>query len=78
MTPAQEKILADFAAKNKGWPKEALDFALWKVRWHLTALPHQREPEDNEYDTFLLLAGRGSYGAPKPCGAGAPPGEPGT
>ena len=60
MTPAQEKILADFAAKNKGWPKEALDFALWKVRWHLTALPHQREPEDNEYDTFLLLAGRGS------------------
>lgn len=60
MTPNQEKILKEFADKNKGWPKEALDQALWQVRWALSALPHQQEPEDGEYDTFLLLAGRGS------------------
>ena len=60
MTPAQEKILAEFAEKHKGWPKEQLDLALWRVKWHMTALPHQREPEDGEYDTFLMLAGRGA------------------
>lgn len=60
ITPEQDKILKDFAEKNKGWPKAQLDYALWKVRWFLTALPHQREPEDGEFDTFLLLAGRGS------------------
>jgi predicted phage terminase large subunit-like protein len=60
MTPAQEKLIAEFAEKNKGWPREALDLALWRIRWELTALPHQREPEDGEYDTFLMLAGRGA------------------
>ena len=60
MNEEQKKLLQQFAEQNKGWPKEALDFALWKVKWALTALPHQREPEDGDYDTFLLLAGRGS------------------
>lgn len=56
----QEKVLADFAKNNKHWPKHELEAALWQVRWELEALPHQREPEDGEYDTFLMLAGRGS------------------
>lgn len=60
MNEKQKKILQEFAEKYKGWPKEQLDLALWRVRWALTALPHQKEPEDGEYDTFLLLAGRGS------------------
>ena len=60
LTKTQEKILADFAKNNRHWPKPELDAALWQVRWELTALPHQREPEDGEYDTFLMLAGRGS------------------
>ena len=60
MNDTQQKLLKQFAEQNKGWPKEQLDLALWRVRWELTALPHQREPEDGEYDTFLLLAGRGS------------------
>jgi predicted phage terminase large subunit-like protein len=60
MNDTQQKLLKAFADQNKGWPKEQLDLALWRVRWELTALPHQREPEDGEYDTFLLLAGRGS------------------
>jgi predicted phage terminase large subunit-like protein len=56
----QEKLLALFAAQNKHWPKEQLDVALWRVRWELSALDHQREPEDGEYDTMLMLAGRGA------------------
>lgn len=60
MTPKQQEILKKFAEKHKNWPKGALDLALWKVKWLMTALPHQKEPEDGEYDTFLLLAGRGS------------------
>jgi predicted phage terminase large subunit-like protein len=55
-----EKILANFAKNNKHWPKPELDAALWRVKWALQALPHQKEPEDGEYDTFLMLAGRGS------------------
>ena len=55
----QEKIIADFAAKNKSWPKEELDLALWRINWDLTALEHQREP-DVEYDTLFLCAGRGA------------------
>ena len=60
MNDKQQKILQAFAEAHKNWPKEALDLALWKVRWLMTALPHQKEPEDLDYDTFLLLAGRGS------------------
>jgi predicted phage terminase large subunit-like protein len=60
LSKKQEKILADFAKNNKHWPKPQLDAALWQVRWELSALGHQREPEDSEYDTFLMLAGRGS------------------
>lgn len=60
LNKAQEKVLADFAKNNKHWPKPQLDAAIWQVRWALTALPHQKEPEDGEYDTFLMLAGRGS------------------
>jgi predicted phage terminase large subunit-like protein len=60
LTKAQEKVLADFAKQNAHWPKSELDAALWQVKWQIQALPHQREPDDNEYDTFLMLAGRGS------------------
>ena len=56
----QEKLLALFAAQNKHWPKDQLDLALWRVRWELTALDHQREPEEGDYDTMLMLAGRGA------------------
>ena len=60
LNPQQEKLLAAFALQNKHWPKDQLDLALWRVRWELTALEHQREPEDGEYDTMLMLAGRGA------------------
>jgi predicted phage terminase large subunit-like protein len=60
LTKKQEKVLAEFAKNNRHWPKPQLDAALWQVRWEIEALPHQREPEDGEYDTFLMLAGRGS------------------
>lgn len=60
LTPIQEKILGTFALQNKHWPKDQLDLALWRVRWELTALEHQREPEDGQYDTMLMLAGRGA------------------
>ena len=56
----QEKILASFALRNAHWPKDQLALALWRVRWELQALPHQREPEDGEYDIMLMLAGRGA------------------
>ena len=55
-----EKILANFAKENRHWPKPELEAALWRFKWTLQALPHQREPDDGEYDTFLMLAGRGS------------------
>ena len=60
LTPEQEKVLANFAKTNRHWPKPQLEAALWQFKWQLQALPHQREPEDGEYDTFLMLAGRGS------------------
>ena len=60
LTTKQEKILADFATKNRHWPKTQLDAAIWQIKWSLQALPHQQEPDDGEYDTFLMLAGRGS------------------
>ena len=60
LTPKQEAILKKFAESHKHWPKQQLEAAIWQVKWHLQALPHQREPEDGEYDTFLMLAGRGS------------------
>jgi predicted phage terminase large subunit-like protein len=60
LTKEQEKILANFAKTNKHWPKHQLEAALWQVQWEIEALPHQREPEDGDYDTFLMLAGRGS------------------
>ena len=60
LTEIQEKILASFAASRQHWPKDMLALALWSVRWELSALPHQREPEDGEYNTMLMLAGRGA------------------
>ena len=60
LTPKQEKILSDFANKNRHWPKQQLDAAIWQIKWALQALPHQREPDEGDYDTFLMLAGRGS------------------
>jgi predicted phage terminase large subunit-like protein len=56
----QEKLLAGFAAKRQHWPKDQLALALWQIRWEVQALPHQREPEDGEYDIMLMLAGRGA------------------
>ena len=60
LTLKQEKILADFAKTHAHWPKIQLDAAMWQVKWTLTALPHQKDPDDGQYDTFLMLAGRGS------------------
>jgi predicted phage terminase large subunit-like protein len=60
LTPKQELTLKKFADSKKHWPKDQLDAAIWQVKWALQALPHQKEPEDGEYDTFLMLAGRGS------------------
>jgi predicted phage terminase large subunit-like protein len=60
LTSKQEFILKEFAKQNKQWPKPQLDAALWLVRYELMSLPHQKEPEDGEFDTFLMLAGRGA------------------
>jgi predicted phage terminase large subunit-like protein len=60
LTVNQELLLKKFAEQNKQWPKPQLDAAIWLVKYQLSALPHQREPEDGEYDTFLMLAGRGA------------------
>jgi len=60
LTPQIEAIINKFAEERKHWPKPQLEGALWQLKWQLQALPHQREPEDGEYDTFLMLAGRGS------------------
>lgn len=60
LTPQQEVTLKKFAESKKHWPKDQLDAAIWQVKWALQALPHQKEPENGEYDTFLMLAGRGS------------------
>ena len=60
LTPSQELKLEKFAKAHSHWPKPELDAAIWRIRWQLQALPHQKEPEDGEYDTFLMLAGRGS------------------
>jgi hypothetical protein len=60
LTPKQELTLKKFAEARKHWPNQQLDALMWQVKWSLQALDHQKEPEDNEYDTFLMLAGRGS------------------
>jgi len=60
LTPKQELTLKKFAESHKHWPKAQLDAALWQVKWEIQALAHQKEPDDGEYDTFLMLAGRGS------------------
>jgi len=60
LNKTQEKLLADFASKRQHWPKDQLALAMWQIRWEIQALPHQREPEDGEYDIMLMLAGRGA------------------
>ena len=60
LTAKQEQTFTKFAAERQHWPKQELEAALWQIKWSLQALPHQREPDDGEYDTFLMLAGRGS------------------
>jgi predicted phage terminase large subunit-like protein len=60
LTIQQEQMFTKFAAERQHWPKQELEAALWQIKWSLQALPHQREPDDGEYDTFLMLAGRGS------------------
>jgi len=59
LTAKQELELKKFAQNNQHWPKDQLEAAIWQVKWHLQALPHQREPEDGEYDTFLCLPAAG-------------------
>ena len=60
LTIQQEQMFTKFAAERQHWPKQELEAALWQIKWSLQALPHQKEPDDGEYDTFLMLAGRGS------------------
>ena len=60
LTPVQEQEIKKFAEARKHWPQDALDAAIWRIKWEATALKHQKEPKDGEYDTFLMLAGRGS------------------
>jgi predicted phage terminase large subunit-like protein len=60
LTPENKKVIEKFIQTRQHWPKDKLDLATWQIKWKLQALPHQREPEDGEYDTFLMLAGRGS------------------
>ena len=60
LTAQQELLIKKFTEQNKQWPKAQLEGALWLVRYKLSALPHQKEPDDGEYDTFLMLAGRGA------------------
>jgi predicted phage terminase large subunit-like protein len=60
LKPENELILKKFAEEHKHWPKAQVDNLIWQAKWAEEALPHQREPEDGEYDTFLMLAGRGS------------------
>ena len=60
LTPEKEKFLEEYVATRKHWPKQQLEAMVWQTKWSLQALPHQQEPKDQEYDTFLMLAGRGS------------------
>ena len=60
LTKEEQKEITEFAAARKHWPKPELDAAIWRITWSKQALAHQREPKDGEYDTFLMLAGRGS------------------
>ena len=60
LTDKQTLELKKFAQARQHWPKDQLEAALWRIKWHLQALEHQKEPQDGEYDTFLMLAGRGS------------------
>ena len=60
LTPEKEKFLEEYVAKRKHWPKQQLEAMVWQTKWSLQALPHQKEPKDQDYDTFLMLAGRGS------------------
>ena len=60
LTEKQELALKQFAKSHQHWPKDQLEAAIWQIKWAIQALPHQKEPEDGEYDTFLMLAGRGS------------------
>jgi len=60
LTAENQKLIQKFIEQRQHWPKDKLDLLTWQIKWKLQALPHQKEPEDGEYDTFLMLAGRGS------------------
>ena len=60
LEPQKEKLITKFLEERKHWPQPMRDLLGWQVKWAMQALPHQKEPEDGEYDTFLMLAGRGS------------------
>ena len=59
LSPAKEKLIADYAKSIAHWPQEKRDLAVWAVTWEATSLDHQKEP-DEEYDTLFLCAGRGA------------------
>jgi len=60
LDPTKEKYLTKFMENRQHWPKPMLDLMVWQAKWAVQALPHQKEPDNGEYDTFLMLAGRGS------------------
>ena len=60
LAPHKQKLITKFIEARQHWPKDKLDLLTWQIKWKMQALEHQKEPEDNEYDTFLMLAGRGS------------------
>ena len=54
LTEKQERTIKRFVEERKHWPKQQLDAAIWQIKWAIQALPHQKEPEDGEYDTLLV------------------------
>ena len=60
LTPEKELFLTKYLEQRKSWPKAMRDQIAWQAKWAMQALPHQVEPADGQYDTFLMLAGRGS------------------
>jgi len=60
LSKEEQKEISEFIKARKHWPKPELDAAVWRMTWAKSALAHQKEPPDGEYDTFLMLAGRGS------------------
>ena len=43
LTPTQELKLKKFAEARRHWPKAELEAAIWRIKWQLQALPHQKD-----------------------------------